>query len=271
MRIIVLVDFSLYTRSLIQVATNWAKLLNAGLVLVHEVPQLVPAMAGDTTRYQIIEYEKEEAFAKLRDLAKRNIPDHIAVNYEVTEIDLTTFLPKLIPSQMPTLFMLGLKGTGLIKRVFIGSMFTDIINELNKITIGVPIKISQAIPEHLIVPVNEEYVINEEKLDQLITYLRPSLHNIEFVSIERSAKKNILPTDYLQELSNNFNGSISATYRSFKGKKAFEEFKTYAANNENSFLVLQKGGRSLNDQVYRKFFINHIVHDGSIPLIVLPG
>lgn len=270
MRIIVLVDFSLYTECLVQVAANWADLLDAELFLVHEVPRLVPSMADDNTRYKIIEYEKEEAISMLEALAEGKIPAHISIKYEVTDRRLKYFLPQLMLKKKQTLIMLGLKGTGLLKKVFIGSVATGIINELNKITVGVPLKVNQATPENLIIPANPDYPINEEQLDQLLTFLHPTLKNIDFISIDRSDDQQNLSTNYLKELSSKYNGSIPTSYKIFKSKKVFEEFKSYTTQKENSFLVLQKEGHSFKDIVLKRFFINRIVHDGSIPLIVLP-
>ncbi|MDR8390030.1 universal stress protein [Aliifodinibius sp. S!AR15-10] len=269
MRIIVLVDFSLYTECLIKVATNWADLLDAVLVLVHEVPRMVPAMADDDTRYNIIDYEKEEAISMLKTLAERNIPEHISTKYEVTDRRLTYFLPHLMSDKEQTVIMLGLKGTGLLKKVFIGSVATQIISKLNKITVGVPLKANKATPENLIVPANPDYPINDEKLDQLVNFLCPTLKSIDFISIDRSEDKN-LSTNYLKELSNKYNGRIPTSYKVFKSQQVFEEFKSYTTTKEHSFLVLQKGGDSFKDMVLKRFFINRIVHDGTIPLIVLP-
>lgn len=205
-RIIVLVDLSLYTNSLIKVATKWAGLLNAELILVHEVPRLVPALADDDTRYEIIDHEKDEALSVLERLAERSIPNRIPVGFEVTERRLIDFLSQLIPKKKQTLLMMGLKGTGLLKKVFIGSVATQIINELNKITVGVPLEINQAIPENLIIPINPDYSLNEEKLDQLVTYLRHSLKNIDFVSIDQSGGEE---DQQIKELSNKFNPDYS--------------------------------------------------------------
>jgi nucleotide-binding universal stress UspA family protein len=270
MRIIVLIDFSLYTDSLIKAASSWADWLDAELLLVHEVPRLVPAMADFKTRKKIIEHEKEDALSKLKTIAERKIPGHISTILEVTERRLQHFLPQLMSEKKQTLIMLGLKGTGLLKKIFIGSVATQIINELNTITVGVPLKVNRATPENLIIPVNPKYSINEDKLDQLLTYLRPSLKNIDFISIDRTGDQENLSTNYLKELTNKYNGSTTTSYKIFKSKKAFEEFKSYAVQKENSFLVLQKGGHTFKGSMLKRLFINRIVHDGSIPLIVLP-
>lgn len=271
MRIIVPVDFSLYTNSLIKVASNWADRLDAEIVLVHEVPRLVPSMVDDNTRYQIIDYEMEEALTKLETLAERKIPGHISTKYEITDRRLQHYLPQLMSDRKHTLIMLGLKGTGLLKKIFIGSVTTQIINELNEITVGVPLKVNRATPENLIIPVNPEYSINEDKLDQLLIYLRPSLKNIDFISIDQPDGQESLLTNYLKELTSKYNDSITTSYHIFKSKNIFEECKSYTAQKENSFLVLQKGGHTFKNLVLKRFLINRIVHDGSIPLIVLPS
>lgn len=270
MKIIVLVDFSLYTKSLINVATNWADLLNAELVLVHAVPRLVPALVDDNTKYKIIDYAKEEALSELELLAKRNIPDRISVTFKTTEKHLVNFLPRLIPKRKDTLIMLGLKGTGMLKKVFLGSVATQIIDELNELTVGIPIKIHQAKPESLIITVNPKYPINKKKLDQLLKLLHSSLKNIEFISIVKSDDIESKSLNYLQELSEEYQDRISTSYRIFKSKKSFDELKSYMGKRNESFLVLQKGFPALTDLTFRRFFINKIIHDGSIPLIILP-
>lgn len=267
MRIIVLVDFSLYTTSLLKVASNWADLFNAKLILVHEVPRLVPAMADDNTRANIIKYEKEEAISRLETLVETKIPDHISTGIEVTDLRLKYFLPQYIPKKEQTFILLGLKGTGLLKKVFIGSVATEIINELNKITIGIPLKVNQTIPENLIIPVNPDYNFNEEKLDQLLGFLHSSLKNIDFISIDRSGEQGSRLTKNLEVLAKKFGKNVPVSTKLFRSN---DEFKSYTIEKENSMIVLQKGGDSFKDMVLKRFFINKIVHDGSIPLIVLP-
>lgn len=270
MRIIVLVDFSLYTKSLINVAANWADLLKAELVLVHAVPRLVPALVDDKTKYKIINYAKEEALSELESLANRTIPDRISVTYKATEKHLVNFLPQLMPKKKETLVMLGLKGTGMLKKVFLGSIATQIIDELNELTVGIPIKIHQAKPESLITAVNPKFPINKKKLDQLLKLLQGSLKSLEFISIVEPNDIESKSLNYLQELSEEYEDRISTSNKIFKNKKILNELKTYMEKRDKSFLVLQKGSRALTDLTFRRFFINKIIHDGSMPLIVLP-
>ena len=267
MEIIVLVDFSLYTTSLLKVARNWAERFNATLVLVHEVPRLVPAMADNSARFKIIDYEKQEAISRLKTLVKTKIPDHISTDVKVTDLRLPYFLPQLMPPDEQTFILLGLKGTGLLKKVFIGSVATEVINELNRITVGIPLKVNQTVPEHLIIPANPDYYFNDEKLGQLLSCLGSTLKSIDFVSIDRSGEQESRVANYLKALSEKFSDRISTSVKLFESNDAF---KSYTIQKQNSMIVLQKGGDSFRDIVLKRFFINKIVHDGSIPLIVLP-
>lgn len=270
MRIFVLVDFSLYTESLIKVASNWAEIMNAELMLIHEVPRIVPVMVDDKTRYTIIEYEKEEAISRLKALKEKSIPDWISVEFKVTEKRLESIIPQLKSQNEEVLIMLGLKGTGLLKKIFIGSVATKILDELNEITVGVPIKINQALPESLIIPVDPKYPVNYKRLDQLLEILKNSLKSIEFISIVKSDDFENRSQNYLKEINHIYENRISTSCKLFKSRFIFEEVKTYMEDRNKSFLVLQKGSSSMTDLTFRRFFINRVLHDGSIPLIVLP-
>ena len=270
MKIIVLIDFSLYTNTLVNIASNWAEVCGGQLVLVHEVPRLVSALTDDNIRHKIIEYEKEEALSNLEMLAKRNIPDRIPRYYEVTDKSLLDFLPQLISGSKDVLLMCGLKGTGLLKKIFIGSITNQVINELNELTVGVPIKINHSIPDKLTIVSNPDHPVNTERLDQIITLLNGHLSDVDFISIVKPDDNENRTLNYSKELVNKYKGRLSTSYRIFSSKNVFNEIKSHMDNHGDSFLVLQKGSRSIDDFSYRQFFINRIIHDGSMPLIVLP-
>jgi len=55
-----------------------------------------------------------------------------------------------------------------------------------------------------------------------------------------------------------------------KGENKFDALKLHLQQNTvSTFLVLQQGSRSLQDQIFRKFMINELVYSGISPLIML--
>lgn len=72
-RILVLIDFSKNTDNLIDSAFSIAETINAKVVLVHKILGLVPSMADEMSRQEILKAEVNEASSKLRKLAKDRI------------------------------------------------------------------------------------------------------------------------------------------------------------------------------------------------------
>lgn len=269
-KLIVLVDFSPYSESLVNCASVWADLLKAELVFVHQVSAFAPAMAEAAVRWHILEIAKKEAFSKLKSLVEKNVSNQVTRKYVITEKSLILCLPKLINQGGINLIMLGLKGMGLLKNIFIGSTVTKVIEELNHITVAFP-QVSRPVPESFNIALNYKYPLNETALDNLLQLFKSSLKHVEFISVITSKDCEAEIISYLSKMNGRYNNSISSSYKIFKGKNSFDEVKSYLAEKNSSILIVQKGSRSLTDRLSRKFFINEVVYDGSIPLIVLPS
>lgn len=271
-RLIVLIDFSPYAETLLQLANTWCKLLHAELVLVHKVTGYAPAFAESDVRHQIIQVEKEEALAKLRTLAHENITTPKNIRYQVFKEGFLLFFPKLLrqgrEQGFNDLIVLGLKGTGFLKKILVGSTATAIIEELNHPTVAVPVSVNKLIPKKFIVALSYKYPLNEAAFKQVLEAFQNNIQQLEFISVSATAESE----DYLKGLQAQHQKSIPSSYRIFRGTQAdaFKEIKRYVHQQADSILVVQKGSRSLSDQVFRKFLINELVHDGSLPLIIVP-
>ena len=121
-RFIILIDFSEYSRNLIKYACNWSKQVSAEFLLVHQSIVLAPALTDNESRQQIAQHTNEEALQKLKALAKEIIPPTIKVSFNVSESNLQLTLPKLLEDPYENLIFTGIKGTGLLKKLFLGSV-----------------------------------------------------------------------------------------------------------------------------------------------------
>lgn len=125
-KLIVLIDFSPTSEPLVQLASHWARILGAEVVLVHKIPGLVPAMADSGIKAHILEVEKTDALVNLTELKKKYIPEEVPVLFSITEQPLVYHIPMMRTREYNNLVLLGLKGTGLLKNVFIGSTATKV-------------------------------------------------------------------------------------------------------------------------------------------------
>lgn len=244
--------------------------MNAHLVLVHQVAGLVPGLADNDSRREIIESEKEEALSKLITMVQQTGVNPDMVSYEVTEKNILLSLSELLKTGTNDMILVGLKGTGFLKQIFIGSTAKKVIDELNILTAAVPVKLTHLIPEKMIVAVNDKFPLNEQAFDTMLDLFQNTVGHLEFISVASSETESS-NEDYLSKLSARFNEKIPATFRILKEDDAFLEIKNYINQFQQSILVVQKGPRSIQDHFFRKFFINDLVHDGTLPLLIIPS
>lgn len=268
-RLVVLLDFSVYSSTLIQLAYKWKENFEMNVVFIHRIPGVVPAIADKSTRYQVIEYEKGEAKKTFLDLLRDNDIQQKEAIFLAVDNALIPFLESFL--QPNDILLLGLKGTGFLKKYLIGSTATEIINQLNNLVIGLPKSIDQNIPKKLVLACHPKYPVNENAWQKLLEAIGKNIEEVELLTIITQKAEEEESKAYLQKLSQALNAELTFKFNIFMGKDAFTEIKSKYSNQEEFFIVLQKGSRNLNDQLFRKLFINDLIHDGNTPLIILPS
>lgn len=277
-RLITLIDFSIYSHALLELGVRWCEISGAELLLVHKVTCLVPAMTDAKSKGELIKDEKDQALARLEKFATAKISPSISVQYIVTETNLLNFMDEMLKQGYNDIILVGIKGTGMLKKMLIGSMATKIINEINRLIVAVPDNLCAAdnrfcnlIPVKLIVSLNYKCPLNENALDNFLATFKNSVAHIEFISAVHAGEKEEETSRYLESLSKKYWGRIPSSYAVFNEKDLLGELKKHVQKDSDTILVVQKGSRNLSDQFFRKFLINKLVHDGSIPLIILPN
>jgi nucleotide-binding universal stress UspA family protein len=268
-RLIVLIDFSDYSEVLIDLAFKWQGQYGFGLVFVHQVPGLIPALADNKSRHQILEYEKKQAGKKLEEILSKNHATQSTAQIEVTEKQLVQHLKSLLsPDDM---LMVGLKGTGFLKKILIGSTVTDIIDQLNQITVAIPAKLNpHSVPEQLTVGLSYRYPLNYQAFLKLLEIFSYATKRVELVTVLTPNEDRWESEKYLKGLKIKLEEKVSVDIKMFEGTDTFGEIKKYIHQKDNGMFVVQKGSRTMNDKLFRKFLINDLVYDGALPLIVLP-
>jgi len=264
-RIIVLIDLSEYSENLISFALNFAKCMDAKVILVHQVLGMVPALADKESRNEIIRAEMEDAADHLSELAHGKLEDDSLV---ISQQPVLKILNNLKSNAYNDWVFAGLKGTGLLKRLFIGSTTLSIINESDLLTVAVPVSSVISVPKKLVVGVTHRFPLNKPQFEILLSALAQHIRGVEFFTI--------LPDDEDEDVAQNYLLSLQSEYSAYnssifltKGTDKFDALKSHVQQAEQCFLVLQQGSRSLMDELFRKFMINELVYSGSIPLIVL--
>jgi hypothetical protein len=276
-RLITLIDFSVYSHALAELAVCWARIAQAQLLFVHEVAGLVPGMADSASKKEIVKGEKEEALERLEKfIADKKIHD-VDVRYVVTGSHLLTTIDGLLLEGFNDTILVGVRGVGMLRQILIGHTATMIINEVNRTVVVVPDKLCAAIggfcnlvPKRLVISLNYRFPLNDAALDNFINQYKDTIAQLEFISSIDDDEREEQTDQYLKALSDKYSMNFKSSYRTFIGGKHFEQIKSYVQFEPDTILMVQKGSRNLSDHLFRRFLINEIVHDGSLPMVVLP-
>ena len=127
-RFIVLIDFSKYSENLVKYAYDWSKETTAKILLVHQVNVLMPALADANFKQELLLQAQQEGLARLKLMATKLIPATYQIDYLVTDTPLRFTIKRLLGDSFDNLVFVGLKGNGLLKKLFLGSVALDVIN-----------------------------------------------------------------------------------------------------------------------------------------------
>ena len=269
-RFIVLIDFSEYSNNLIRYACDWGIKINAELMLVHQTSILAPALTDTESRKQLVQDAYDDAMQKLEALAKELIPSRMKVSYSVSESHLQLTITNLLQASVDNLIFVGLKGAGFLKKIFLGSVSLQVIENSKNIVVAMPKEIATFSHGKIFIAVTEKYPLNLLELNKLLNYIDRENTNITFFYLAKPSEKTSDMEKQLRDLTALFAEKFNTNFAIYEGSTPFEDIKKVINNKVNEMLIVQKGSRLLTDQLFRKFLINELVYEGQTPLIILP-
>lgn len=269
-RFIVLIDFSEYSSNLIKYACDWNKQVNAEILLLHQTIALTTSVIDDEVKQQVAERADYEALQKLKSLSKELIPNAFKVSYSVSENNMQLMLSELLAEPFEHLIFVGLKGTGLLKKIFLGSVALQVINNTNNTVIAMPKEIDTFSHKKIFVAVTEKHPFNILELNNFLKFIDKQNTNITFFYLAKPDEKTVGIETQLRELSEMFSHRFNVNYAIYQGHSPFDDIKKVINNKIDEMLIVQKGSRLLTDQFFRKFLINTLIYEGQTPLVVLP-
>ncbi|HNP18461.1 MAG TPA: universal stress protein [Fulvivirga sp.] len=269
-RFILLIDLSEYSGNLIQYACNWSKEANAELLLVHQTIVLAPSLADIESKRQITQHANNEALQKLKSLAQEFIPPTLSVSYSVSETPLQTTLAQLLAQPFDNLIFVGIKGTGILKKIILGSEALRIIDSTDNIIVAIPKEIDTYSHQKIFVAVAEKHPFSTLELNNFLNFIDNQNTNITFFYLAKPNEKTVGVEKQLEKLSKMFADRFNTDFAVYEGRNPFEDIKKVINNKIDEMLVVQKGSRLLTDQFFRRFLINELIYEGQTPLVVLP-
>lgn len=270
-RFIIPIDFSPYSASQLILAHEWARKVLAEILVVHYATIDVPYITDPLVKERAEEVEKAELKQKLSEYVQEIIPTASSVQSMIVTDSLEQSIKELPREGYNDLVFVGLKGAGLLKRIFIGSTTVKLIENVNELIVAVPKNMKMTVPDTLYVAVHYKYHLNLEALDRLLNVFYYKVSKIHLISVLKEEDEEDKARFFMEQLQQRVMKIGNTTSEIFKGQNAQEELKKYMLNHQNGILAIQNGGRSHYESDYRSFLINDLVYDASIPMIVLPS
>ncbi len=266
-RFIILIDFSAYSTDLLNYAHDWSKQVNAELLLVHQTIALGPALTNHEIKRKIVQRNNYEALQKLKKLVKNVLPPNTKVDYSVSDAPLQWTLSWLLDQEFENLIFVGLKGAGILKKVFIGSVAADVIEKTNNIIVAIPKGITRFSHERIFLTITDKHSLNILTSNNFLSFIFNNAANITFFYLAKPDENTTQVEKQFADLSKLFTNKTKTTFNIYT---SFTDIKKVINNNIEEMLIVQKGARLLTDPLCRKFLINELVFKGETPLIVLP-
>lgn len=269
-RFIVLIDFSIYSEDLLRFAYEWSKRTDAEILLVHSTEVLLPVMTPQEDKIRLTAMAKQDALEKLKECAEAVLPEGTSAKPLASEKPLVILLRQLLLEHYNNLVFLGIKETGLLKKIFIGTQAVKVIDGIDSLIVAVPQNFACCSPECIHVAVLKNYPLNIFEFNKFLHFTGKEIKRIVFFSFIVREDDRDSAQKYLKELAELYSDKQDASYELYQGDVALLGLKNLILERHNEFIVIQRGSRMFLDLVFRRFLINELVYEGRTPLIILP-
>lgn len=269
---IVLYDFSPYARQALLVAHQWSAWIGAELHLLHNIDEsYVPAMADQEARQEVHSLSRSEVFDKLtqqhlEETGEAIPPDKVHVSTK----SLFTSLAQITRELDVQLVFSGLKGKSLLKRFLAGSTVLKLLDYVEVPVVSVPKRLPLYTQLALHVSVSYHYTFNSIALQQFLDLMGDNIKELVFLTVCTENDNREKAAALLDKLQTIFSDHPSVSTHLFEGDTPLAQVKAHMLAQTDGVLVVQKGSRALSDHLFRKFFVDELVHDASLPMLILP-
>lgn len=269
-KLIVLIDFSPYTPTLLKFANAWCEKSGSEILLIHQLLSPESIVQNTKNRTTNIQMEKNKTLRKIRELISETFNEKTKIRTEIITGDLIKYLKNMPDQDLNTPILLGMKGNTTGDKPIMGKLTKAITENLNCLTFIVPVTLKVYLPNSLTVGLSCKYPLNKPAFNIFLNQVLAFITHVRFISVMAAAKEYKRCHQYLLNLSMEYGHIVSAEFEIFNGISAFRYIKDYIAQLPETMFVVQKGEHLLTDKMSHKFLINDLVYDTSIPLVIVP-
>lgn len=268
-----LYDFSSCARQALRVAHLWSQWAGVELHLFHNLDgSYTPAMATQEVVQQVYAYSKADAFNEMQRNYQEITGEPVQPqNVHVAVDSLASTLNQLILEHHAQLLFTGLQGHGILKRLLIGSTVFKLLEHVTIPIVAIPKRTGTFQQVSLHVSISYHYAFNTSALQHFLLLLGTRIETLVLLSVLTEDDDRQQATSHLEKVKASLTTPLDVVTCLFEGDNPLKQVKAYMQKQADGVLVLQRRSRALSEYFYREFFINELVHDANLPLIILPS
>lgn len=269
-KLIVLIDFSPYTPTILKFANAWCEKSGSETLVIHQLFSPESRIQNLELPQNNIKLEKTKTLRKIGELLSGTFNEKITLKTDIITGDMIEYLRNLPDQDSNNPVLLGMKGNSTGDKPLMGKLTKAIIENLNSLTVIVPVTLKAYLPNSLTVGLSCKYPLNKPAFNKFLTRVSAFITHIRFISVMAAAKEFKRCHEYLLNLSLEYSNIFSAEFEIFEGITAFHQIKEYIAQLPETMFVVQKGEHMFADRTSQKLLINDLAYTSCIPLVVIP-
>lgn len=265
-RITALVDASPYADDVLRMAQDLSRWTGSPWQVLSQAEVLMPGLLDNAAKASA----KADALARVHTQLAEAVRDmDPPPHMQVVDSDVLDAALETTPA--PGFFVAGLKGSGILRRIFIGSTVVKLIERSPVPVFAVPRGERLQAPLHLYVGVAPGAPFEGAPLRELVARFGANVGLVTLFSVVAEGEKETQAAhDHLRQVETDLALQVPTMVQLLPGAVGLAGLKEHAATDPHALLVLRRGGRELTDQLFRRYFINELVYDARVPLVVLP-
>jgi len=270
--LIALVDLGDGAARVLRAASYWAFRMQRPLVVVHHVVVHAPALSSSEVRTalrtSVLDRVHEEVLALCRRSLGRDRP---VAEVVVDDQPLVPLVLNMATARKATMVVAGMKQKGLLSRMLLGNTVLDLVDELTVPLLAVPCE--EVALEHepvLFLAVGPTVEPDTERLSQLLMQYAGLDAELRLFTLLEEGMDPVQARQRLETVAARMPTARPAGLEVIQGMNGPAELREWLKGCAGAVLVVQRGERGIKDLLMRRFFVNDLVDDGRLPLLMLP-